>query len=65
MGIEDMANQAKDLAVDNADKVMEGVDMLADKVKDLIPGEHDAKVDQAVDAVKGLVDKAGGSTPST
>ncbi len=64
MGIEDMANQAKDLAVENADKVKEGVEMVAEKVKGMVPGEHADKVDQAVDAVKGLVDKAGGGTSS-
>lgn len=59
MGIEDMAGKAKDLAVENADKVKEGVDVVAEKVKGLIPEEHKDKLDQATEAVKGLVDKAG------
>ncbi len=64
MGIEDMANKAKDLAAENADKVKDGVEVVAEKVKDLLPDEHAGKVDQAADAVKGLVDKTGGSAPS-
>lgn len=62
MGIDDITNKAKDLAADNADKVKEGVDAVADKVKGAVPEEHADKVDQAAEAVKGLVDKAGGGS---
>ena len=40
MGIEDITNKAKDLAAENAEKIKEGVDVAADKIKGLVPDEH-------------------------
>jgi hypothetical protein len=60
MGIDDIANQAKDLAAQHSDKVEQGVDAAAEQIKKVVPEAHSDKVDQAADAVKGLVDKAGG-----
>lgn len=47
MGIEDMANQAKDLAGQHADKIEQGLDAAAEQVKKIVPDVHDDKVDQS------------------
>ncbi len=62
MGIDDIANQAKDLAAQHGDKIEQGLDAAAEQAKKIVPDEHDGKVDQAADAAKGLVDKAGGGS---
>jgi hypothetical protein len=54
MGILD---KVKGLVGDNKKSVNEGVDKVADVAKDKVPDEHDAKVDQAADAVKDQIDK--------
>lgn len=41
----------------NKGKVKQGVDAGAEQVKKVVPDEHDAKVDQAADAVEGAIDK--------
>jgi hypothetical protein len=41
----------------NKDKAKQGVDVAADQAKNVVPDEHDAKVDQAADAVEEQIDK--------
>ena len=55
MGIEDIANQAKDLAGQHADKVEQGIDAVAEQAKKVVPEEHADKVDQAANAAKGFL----------
>jgi len=55
MGIEDLANQAKDLAGQNADKVAEAVDTAAEKVKEMTPDQVDGMVDKAAQAAKNAI----------
>lgn len=57
-------DKAKKLVGDNAEKiedaVEDGIDMAADKAKDLVPDAHDDKVDMAAEKAKDLADKIDG-----
>ncbi len=55
MGIEDIANQAKDLAGQHADKVGEVIDQAAEKAKAVAPDQADGMVDQAAQAAKDAI----------
>jgi ABC-type transporter Mla subunit MlaD len=55
MGIEDIANQAKDMVGGNADKVGEVIDQAAEKAKELAPDQVDGMVDQAAQAAKDAI----------
>ena len=57
MGILD---KVKGLVGSNKEKVEEGIDKAADVAKGKLPDEHDAKVDQAADTLKGQIDKLDG-----
>ena len=54
MGILD---KIKGMLSGNKTKVKQGVDAGAEQVKKVVPDAHDAKIDQAADAVEGAVDK--------
>ena len=55
MGIEDIANQAKNLAGQHADKVADAVDTAAEKVKEMTPDQADGMVDKAAETAKGAI----------
>jgi hypothetical protein len=54
MGILD---KVKGLLSGNKAKVKQGVESGAEQVKKVVPDQHDAKVDQAADAVEQAIDK--------
>lgn len=54
MGILD---RIKGLVSGNKGKVKQGVDTAAEQAKKVVPDDHDAKVDQAADAVEDAIDK--------
>ena len=55
MGIEDITNQAKDMAAEHAEKAAGVVDQVAEKVKNVAPDQADGLVDKAADAAKGVL----------
>ena len=55
MGIEDIANQAKDAAGQHSDKVVDAVDTVAEKVKEMTPDQVDGMVDKAAQAAKDAI----------
>jgi hypothetical protein len=54
MGIFD---KAKELVSEHENEVVQGIEKAADLVKDKTPDQVDGKVDQAADALEGLVQK--------
>lgn len=52
MGIGDMVNKAKEFAKDNSEQAEKGIDAVAEQIKDRVPDQHDAAVDQAADAAR-------------
>lgn len=50
-------NKIKGMLSGNKAKVKQGVDAGAEQVKKVVPDQHDAKVDQAADAVEKAIDK--------
>jgi ABC-type transporter Mla subunit MlaD len=57
MGIFD---KAKQLAEDNADKLDDAIDKVADVADDRTGGKFSDQIDKGADAAKGLADKVGG-----
>lgn len=53
MGIFD---KAKDLVGDNADKIEDGIDQVAEMAKDKVPEAHGDKVDMVADKAKDVVE---------
>ncbi|HMO11642.1 MAG TPA: antitoxin [Actinotalea sp.] len=58
MSIGDFVEKAKDFAADHADQAGGLLDKAADLVKDKTPDAVDEKIDSAVDAAKGFLDKS-------
>ncbi len=56
MGIDDLMGKAKDVLSEHADDVKEGIDKVADVVKDKTDDSGDAKVDEVADKVKDFID---------
>jgi hypothetical protein len=54
-------DKAKDVVVDNADKIDEGTDKAADFADDKTGGKHTEKIDKAADTAKAAVDKLEGA----
>ena len=57
MDLGDLTKKAKDLLADNADKVEDGIDKIAELADDKTGGKHTDKIDGAADKLKGLIPK--------
>lgn len=55
-----LLDKIKGLTKGREKQIKQGIDKVADVVQSKVPDQHDAKVDQAVDKAKGLVDKLDG-----
>lgn len=57
MGIDDLVGKAKDALSEHSDDVKEGIDKVADFVKEKTDDSGDAKVDEFADKAKGFLDR--------
>ena len=57
MDLGNLANKAKDLATEHADKIEDGIDKVAELADGKTGGKHSDKIDGAVDKIKGLIPK--------
>ncbi len=55
MGLDDLVNQAKDLAAGHETEIDGAIDSAADAVKAKTPDQVDGAVDSAADAAKGAI----------
>lgn len=55
-----LLDKIKGLTKGREKQIKQGIDKVADVVQSKVPDQHDAKVGQAVDQAKGLVDKLDG-----
>lgn len=55
-----LLDKIKGLTKGREKQIKQGIDKVADVVEKKVPDQHDAKIDQAADKAKGLVDKLDG-----